>query len=314
MHSPTTIRRDRGQVLAIFALALVAIVAMTGLVIDGGSTFVQRRDMQNVADAAAMAGAYDYVNNTSDSAATAAAKANAAANGFTEGVDGVVIDVAITHLTGGTTVEVSIGKPHENHFAGVVGLSSWDVSTTATSITGAPNTAYGAAPLIFNDDAFGANNTPNQVNTWYNEPGSGHQDVPQGASQFNWTVYCTANGNPCNANTNDVRELITGTNDNGSPPIIVGETDIGPLNSGAHTALFSDMAAYVGSAFPVAIVDDSGVFQGVAMFYLTGSVGGSTKAISGYFLDSYAGTQLRINPNSAPGSSSFGTYAVYLYD
>ena len=37
-------RRESGQVLVIFALALIAIVAMTGLVIDGGGTFVQRRE------------------------------------------------------------------------------------------------------------------------------------------------------------------------------------------------------------------------------------------------------------------------------
>ena len=49
--------QQSGQILAIFALALVAIVAMVGLVVDGGFTFVQKRDQQNVADAAAMAAA-----------------------------------------------------------------------------------------------------------------------------------------------------------------------------------------------------------------------------------------------------------------
>ena len=53
-------RRDGGQVLVVFALALTAIVAMTGLVLDGGSAFVQRRNMQNVADNAAMSAAYAY--------------------------------------------------------------------------------------------------------------------------------------------------------------------------------------------------------------------------------------------------------------
>ena len=49
--------------LVIFSLCLVAIIAMTGLVIDGGMTFVQKREQQNVADAAALAGAYAYVNS-----------------------------------------------------------------------------------------------------------------------------------------------------------------------------------------------------------------------------------------------------------
>ena len=74
-----------GQVLVIFALALVAIVAMVGLVIDGGATFVQRRDQQNVADQAAMAGAYAYVSASPNQsqAALAAARNIAAANGYT---------------------------------------------------------------------------------------------------------------------------------------------------------------------------------------------------------------------------------------
>jgi len=312
MRPSTEHRTERGQVLAIFALGLVAIVAMTGLVLDGGSTFVQRRDMQNVADAAAMAGAYDYANTKSASSAVAAAKAAAVANGYTEGADGIVIDVVVDEEPVATTVQVSVRKPHRNHFSGIVGMPTWDVATTATALTGPPNTALGAAPIIFNELAFAPNNTPNQTNTWYSEPGSGTEDVPQGTGQFNWTVYCTAGGQECNGNSNDVGELIEGTNDNGSE--IDLEDEIGPLNAGAHADLFSDLAGLVGEPFPVAIVSDDGDFVGIAMFQLTGSVGGSTKQISGYFLDGYSSIQLRINRNSAPGTSVFGLYTVYLID
>ena len=90
--SPTDRPRERGQMLALFAICLVAIIAMTGLVIDGGLTMVQRRDQQNVADAAAMAGAYDFANNYDSAAAIAQARANAAANGYANGVDNVVVD------------------------------------------------------------------------------------------------------------------------------------------------------------------------------------------------------------------------------
>ena len=302
--------RERGQVLAIFALALVAIIAMTGLVIDGGSTFVQRRDMQNVADAAAMAAAYDYANNKSPSSAVAAAKAAAVANGYSEGVDGVVINVSVNEGAAATTVQVDVRRPHRNHFSGIVGMAQWDVATTATSLTGPPNQAIGAGPLIFNEDAFEPNNTPNTNQVWYQEPGTGTEDVPQGAFQFNWTVYCTANGNPCNANSNDVEELIEGTNENGST-ITIGD-DIGPLNAGAHATLFSALASLVGECFPVAIVNDDGDFSGLSMFCLQGSVGGSTKAISGYFMNSYSGSQLRVDPNSTPGTSVYGLTSVYL--
>ena len=50
-------RHERGQVLVIVAVALVAIVAMVGLVVDGGFAWGKQRDTQNGADAAAEAGA-----------------------------------------------------------------------------------------------------------------------------------------------------------------------------------------------------------------------------------------------------------------
>ena len=79
MHSTTAHRQaESGQVIVIFALALVVIVAMVGLVLDGGSTFAQRRTQQNAADLAALAGANDYLLNGDQASATARALAVAA--------------------------------------------------------------------------------------------------------------------------------------------------------------------------------------------------------------------------------------------
>lgn len=47
---------DRGVALPLFAIMLVALLSVAGLVIDGGQAYAQRRQMQNAADAAAMAG------------------------------------------------------------------------------------------------------------------------------------------------------------------------------------------------------------------------------------------------------------------
>ena len=49
-------RVERGQVLVIVAVGMLAIVAMVGLVIDGGYAWVRQRDTQNGADAVAKAG------------------------------------------------------------------------------------------------------------------------------------------------------------------------------------------------------------------------------------------------------------------
>jgi hypothetical protein len=50
-------RHERGQVLVIVAVAMVAVVAMVGLVVDGGFAWGKQRDTQNAADAASEAGA-----------------------------------------------------------------------------------------------------------------------------------------------------------------------------------------------------------------------------------------------------------------
>jgi len=51
-----TQRAERGQVLVIVAVGMLAIVAMVGLVVDGGYAWVRQRDTQNGADAVAKAG------------------------------------------------------------------------------------------------------------------------------------------------------------------------------------------------------------------------------------------------------------------
>ena len=47
---------ERGQALALFTLAMTALLAAAGLVVDGGLAFINRRDAQNAADLGAMAG------------------------------------------------------------------------------------------------------------------------------------------------------------------------------------------------------------------------------------------------------------------
>lgn len=50
-------RRETGQVLVLVAVLLLALVAVIGLATDGGLVFAQRRDLQHLADGAALAAA-----------------------------------------------------------------------------------------------------------------------------------------------------------------------------------------------------------------------------------------------------------------
>ena len=50
-------REERGQILVIVAAGMISIIAMVGLIIDGGFAWAQQRETQNGADAVAFAGA-----------------------------------------------------------------------------------------------------------------------------------------------------------------------------------------------------------------------------------------------------------------
>ena len=295
--------RERGQMLVIFALALIALVGMVGLIIDGGDSFLQRRDQQNVADAAAMAAGYASANGQDP---TAAAKTVAAANGYTHGTNGTTVTVTVA----AGSIKVDVSKPHQNYFAGVMGFTSWGVSTTASVEAGLPNGAYNPMPLIFNKKAFDnpANRNSNAPAA-FDEPGSGNADVPSTSTTFNWTIFCTANGNPCNANSSGVDDII---NNNGTGTTIYLDDAIGPLNAGSHTSLFSSLSNVVGNAYPVAIVNDSGAVQGWAWFHITGSVGGSTKQISGWFEEQVNPGPMVITPGHGAALGNFGAYSVDL--
>ncbi len=61
--------KERGQALVIVVIAIVALVAAVGLAIDGGRNHSERRQAQNAADAAVMAGTRilaDYIVNCAD--------------------------------------------------------------------------------------------------------------------------------------------------------------------------------------------------------------------------------------------------------
>ena len=59
MHAPQQPRREQeaGQILPLFALAMIVVLAIGALVLDGASMLVTRRHLQNAGDAAALAGA-----------------------------------------------------------------------------------------------------------------------------------------------------------------------------------------------------------------------------------------------------------------
>lgn len=327
MSSDLQRRREDGQALVVFVLALVAIIGMTGLVLDGGSVFAQRRTQQNVADLAAMGAVIAYANtpgdqSTKDAAARARAFAIASDNGYTDGVNQIDVDVISTLSVNSARYLVRVHRPHRNNFAGLLGQPVWNVSANATAVTGIPNAAIGAMPLIFNEKAFYDNYTSKSKapGEEFSEPPSGNSDIPTDGTSFNWTVYCTGGGSDgCNADSRTVEDLINQYGD--LKTVKVGD-NINPLNAGSHASLYgkpanpngvpTGMYQWIGYEFPVAIVNDAGQLIGFATFHLVGVDGNNRKVLTGYFTSPINPIGLTVVDGG--GANPFAGYVVKLVD
>lgn len=314
-------RGERGQILILFVLAIVVIVGMVGLVLDGGAAYAKRRAEQGVADLAAMAGATAYLNTqgtvaAKNAAADAAARTVATLNGYTEGFNGSTVNILISSHGFGATVRANITGQQHNNFATLLGMPTWPVSVTAAAeASDEPNGAIGAMPLLFNAEAFpGAicDETAGPCTPEvYQMPGTGNEDVPQDATQFNWTIFCTASGSECNADSDGVRELIE---QGGESTTIFLNDDIGPLNAGSHTTLFTSLEAHLGDVYPVPIVNDDGEMMGWAYFKLLSIEGASEKTIRGYFVSPVNASQLVVSPSGGDAQLNTGVYVLGLID
>jgi Flp pilus assembly protein TadG len=308
-------QRERGQILVIFALALIVIIGMVGLVLDGGSAFAQRRAEQNAADLAALAGANAYMHESQSgvgnhtawqATAKTAAITAAGRNGYSVAGGATVSVPDFEVMSTGYRVRVNITATHNNSFARVLGASSWDVSVTAAAVAGSIDTAIGAAPWTMHINAFNSDGTPKYDVNNPHDFGEVNGDYPVGQGDIAWTDF---NGNN-NVNTNEVRSIIDGTN-------VVTATFgfdqyLGQHNSGNHTALYTDVNQYLaGHTVPVPITgpgpctpgnQPGGCFVGWAMFYVISADGGSDKHITGYFTGNFTQSPLSVGECPTPNN------------
>lgn len=322
------IEHQRGQILVLFALALVAIVAMVGLVLDGGGAFAQRRLEQNAADVAALAAANDLIVNAGNATWEATARSIASQNGFENGVNGTVVSVTCVNCPGtgpnqrwddavdGVQVTVDITAPHANNFAGVVGMPTWAVSTTATAKTGWQNTAYGPGPLIVSINAFDpVTKLPRVCTSEANRCDLIHpvSDVPIEPTDFTWTNFgytteCVDTG---------------GVQDSFIQNYMDGQADfsitlefgcyIAQHNNGEFDNIVRRIGGLVPVTFPVPIVDPAGKYVGWASFVVTNvNAAGRNSTIGGYFKTGAQNQQLDVKGAGFGASTYGGTYGLKL--
>lgn len=158
MNDKTLGQRGRasinGQALVLVVLALVAMLAMAGLVIDGGNLFAQQRKTQNWTDAAANAGAIQLLRRLVgvpvpptgwDQQVVAAVNESIAVDGLesivsTDYTDlsGDVVGPAGTGSIPPTAAGVRVVGQRSvgTYLAGIVGFSTFTATTDATAIAG----------------------------------------------------------------------------------------------------------------------------------------------------------------------------------
>jgi Flp pilus assembly protein TadG len=159
----------RGQTLVLFALGLVALLGMVGLVIDGGNAFAQQRKTQNGADAAAEAGTTELARRAIgvpgtdaqwDARVNQAITDSATYNGLTvtgtpqyTDFDGNPLGPVNTGSIPANTYGVAVrgDRTFKTYVAGVMGITQLTSTAEATARTGYSTTfnASGLMPVTF---------------------------------------------------------------------------------------------------------------------------------------------------------------------
>ena len=158
--------RERGQILVLVALAMVVLIAMVGLVIDGGVAWEKRREAQNAADLAALAGTRVVAQSVGGAARTnqdvynaisaiATANNGATVPGLGTATGAVYVDskgmpIGGSYVTNAASaipttargVKVPTSRSWTPFFLGLVGISNWSASADATA-----RTTVGAIPV-----------------------------------------------------------------------------------------------------------------------------------------------------------------------
>jgi hypothetical protein len=156
-------RDERGQAIVLFAFVLLGMVAMAGLMIDGGMAWSNRRQAQAAADTAALAAAKAIVNGED---ANFAARLIAELNGFLTAIDcdgnllangGVTINIPPSsgpNAGDPKYVEVIVTRAMHTTLSGAIGVTCFMVSARAV----AQATISGVAQCSFCSLNYSSNN------------------------------------------------------------------------------------------------------------------------------------------------------------
>lgn len=154
--------RRNGQMIVLFALALVPLLGFVGLAIDGGNAVSQRRLVQNAADSAALAGARDLAAGDLASISTHVNTYTTLNAGSTAQASWSLIDNAGNNVgSNGVGVGVTVTNTFPTFFLQALGVETATVSAIARAQVQALTGFYGEPPFLVCNEALQV--TPNMV-------------------------------------------------------------------------------------------------------------------------------------------------------
>jgi hypothetical protein len=318
LSSTTDRDQERGQALVVFTVFLFVLLIMAALAFDVGQTLLDRRTQQGAADAAALAGSRHLSGTTPkyqgscsgapSNAAYAAACSVAAANGFTDGVNGIVVDVKVppgpeSVFSGFYPgyISVNIRSTRSSIFHGRLLPNVWNAAAMGVAANGLKAGAPYSV-MALNDTACPSLLVSGQGSI---DAGSNIQvnsSCPAGAMQTSGQASVDVNS-PGQINVvGDFQRgggaTVTPTPNEGAP----WQPD--PLEQ------LPEPAAFV---VPAAVVQVGGVTQTVPASCPGGSTPSTDVApVTCQFPSSFAGTTWRLFPGYYPGGLKFQAGTFYL--
>ncbi|WP_131104176.1 pilus assembly protein TadG-related protein [Ornithinimicrobium sufpigmenti] len=207
---------ERGASAVIVAIVMLVLIGFAGLGVDVTSAYARSQEVQNAADAAALAAAQECAQGDLDCSVGAPPLVRAMAERLAgENVRTPVEDVVVD--PDGNQVTVRVTAQHENFFAGAFGVETFTVVRAATAQWEAPQAGPAMLPLTVSGcnfyDSAGAPVLNQNVQVWlpkgkdlFTTIDCGVLNYPPGG--FGWLVHTD-----CQANINVGAEVL---GDNGA--------------------------------------------------------------------------------------------------
>ena len=139
---------EDGASLVYVAIVMVVLLGMAALALDGSNLYLQRRNMQNAADAIALAGVHSLANGESRAEASSEIQDYAVSN------DAIATDIVIDD----TSVALNALRPVDTFFARIFGINSVDVDAYS-KVEYAPIYSQEAPPFCFDAGCVAENRT-----------------------------------------------------------------------------------------------------------------------------------------------------------